>query len=241
MRPLRPFCGTVSNAQLFVLPAICRIIAPGVVTTQLSSVPPASSNATDVEGSSDSRLATAQPPEPPPTTTKSKLSMSRPPVSFCRGGWAFMEILARVRFQLKADFRRCVVSRQEKQVATYLGGCRPDEFTQSSRCAAVSAWRAFLSICSFSGPGGSSEAFFRASFANDASRSFKESICRRCRLSTACPSFSMGREHWRPGSDIRILSLRVRLRMSEPKGHQQIYGSSEALTSDVPLKRSQRN
>src|SRR5271168_2074604 len=75
MRPLRPACGTVSNAQLLVWPAIIRIIAPGVVTTQLSSVPPASSSATDVAGSSDSRLATAQPPEPPPTTTKSKLSI----------------------------------------------------------------------------------------------------------------------------------------------------------------------
>src|SRR5579859_7751646 len=82
MRPLRPACGTVSNAQLLALPAIIRIIAPGVVTTQLSSVPPASSSATDVAGSSDNRLATAQPPEPPPTTTKSKLStLCRPPLS----------------------------------------------------------------------------------------------------------------------------------------------------------------
>src|SRR5579863_6905636 len=78
MRPLRPACGTVSNAQLLTLPAIIKISAPGVVTTQLSSLPPASSSATDVEGSSDNRLATAQPPEPPPTTTKSKLSMSFP-------------------------------------------------------------------------------------------------------------------------------------------------------------------
>src|SRR5579864_2412141 len=110
MRPLRPFCGTVSNAQLFVLPAICRIIAPGVVTTQLSSVPPASSNATDVEGSSDSRLATAQPPEPPPTTIKSKLSMPRPlPLlcDFCREGSPFMDSLARASWQaLRLIFRK---------------------------------------------------------------------------------------------------------------------------------------
>src|SRR3984957_13433288 len=75
MRPLRPACGTVSKAQLLTLPEIIRIMAPGVVTTQLSSLPPASSNATDVLGSSDSRLATAQPPEPPPTTTKSNVSV----------------------------------------------------------------------------------------------------------------------------------------------------------------------
>jgi hypothetical protein len=80
MRPLRPAWGTVSNAQLLTLPAIIRIMAPGAVTTQLSSVPPASSRATDVAGSSDRRLATAQPPEPPPTTMKSKLSMPLPPV-----------------------------------------------------------------------------------------------------------------------------------------------------------------
>src|SRR6267378_7431605 len=79
MRPLRPACGTVSNAQLLTLPPIIRIIAPGVVTTQLSSLPPASSSATDVPGSSESRLATAQPPEPPPTTTKSNVSVMRFP------------------------------------------------------------------------------------------------------------------------------------------------------------------
>src|SRR5579872_75593 len=78
MRPLRPACGTVLNAQLLILPAIWRISAPGVVTTQLSSVPPASSSATDVVGPSDRRLATAHPPEPPPTTMKSKLSMALP-------------------------------------------------------------------------------------------------------------------------------------------------------------------
>src|SRR5579872_4867161 len=79
MRPLRPACGTVLNAQLLILPAIWRISAPGVVTTQLSSVPPASSSATDVVGPTDRRLATAHPPEPPPTTMKSKLSMALPP------------------------------------------------------------------------------------------------------------------------------------------------------------------
>src|SRR5258707_15830073 len=80
MRPLRPACGTVSNAQLLTLPPIIRIIAPGEVTTQLSSLPPASSIARDVLGSSERRLATAQPPEPPPTTTKSNVStMPHPP------------------------------------------------------------------------------------------------------------------------------------------------------------------
>src|ERR1700726_55751 len=51
MRPLRPACGTVSNAQLLTLPETIRISAPGVVTTQLSSLPPASSSATQGAGS----------------------------------------------------------------------------------------------------------------------------------------------------------------------------------------------
>src|ERR1700731_2650352 len=80
MRPLRPACGTVSNAQLLTLPDNIRISAPGVVTTQLSSLPPASSSATEVAGSSESRLATAHPPEPPPTTTKSKVSVTPIPI-----------------------------------------------------------------------------------------------------------------------------------------------------------------
>src|SRR5258705_4856705 len=83
MRPLRPACGTVSNAQLLTLPEIIRIIAPGEVTTQLSHPPPASNSATDVLGSSESRLATAQPPEPPPTTTKSNVSVMRIPLDIC--------------------------------------------------------------------------------------------------------------------------------------------------------------
>src|SRR6266852_4362977 len=84
MRPLRPACGTVSNAQLLTVPGTIRISAPGVVTTQLSSLPPASSTATEVLGSSERRPATAQPPEPPPTTTKSKPSVTRiPPKSVC--------------------------------------------------------------------------------------------------------------------------------------------------------------
>src|ERR1700760_1701518 len=82
MRPLRPYCGTVLNAQLLTLPATISTSAPGVVTTQLSFLPPASSSATDVPGSSDSRLATAQPPEPPPTTTKSNVSVTVPPPTF---------------------------------------------------------------------------------------------------------------------------------------------------------------
>src|SRR6266851_10498056 len=79
MRPLRPFCGTVSKAQLLSLLGTIKASAPGVVTTQLSPVPPASSSATDVWGSSESRPATVQPPEPPPTTTKSNVSVTRFP------------------------------------------------------------------------------------------------------------------------------------------------------------------
>src|ERR1700676_3426497 len=58
-------------------------MAPGVFTTQLSSVPPASSSATDVPGSSERRLATAQPPEPAPTTTKSNESAMVSPCFLC--------------------------------------------------------------------------------------------------------------------------------------------------------------
>src|SRR6266567_9491009 len=79
MRPLRPACGTVLKAQLLTLPATISTSANGVVTTQLSFLPPASSSATDVLGSSDNLPATAQPPEPPPTTTKSNVSVT--PVS----------------------------------------------------------------------------------------------------------------------------------------------------------------
>src|SRR6266568_5996360 len=79
MRPLRPACGTVLKAQLLTLPATIRTSANGVVTTQLSFRPPASSSVTDVLGSSDNLPATAQPPEPAPTTTKSNVSVT--PVS----------------------------------------------------------------------------------------------------------------------------------------------------------------
>src|SRR2546430_12705324 len=85
MRPLRPFCGTVSNAQLLTLPATISTSANGVVTTQLSFLPPASSSATDVPESSESRPASALPPEPPPTITKSNVSVTRvPPGLFLR-------------------------------------------------------------------------------------------------------------------------------------------------------------
>src|SRR5262249_33428155 len=79
MRPFSPFCGTVSNAQLLTLPATIRISANGVVTIQLSFLPPASSSATEVPASSDSRPATAQPPLPAPTTTKSNASVTKVP------------------------------------------------------------------------------------------------------------------------------------------------------------------
>src|SRR6202051_472181 len=83
MRPLRPACGTVSNAQLLSLPGTISTRAPGVVTTQLSFGLPASSSATEVLGSSLRRPATAQPPEPPPTTTKSNVSVTRIPPDRC--------------------------------------------------------------------------------------------------------------------------------------------------------------
>ena len=82
MRPLRPFCGTVLKAQLLTLPATISTSANGVVTTQLSFLPPASSSATEVFGSSESRPATVQPPEPPPTTTKSNVSVTCIPPDF---------------------------------------------------------------------------------------------------------------------------------------------------------------
>src|SRR6185312_3355095 len=82
MRPFRPFCGTVLKAQLFTLPATISTSANGVVTTQLSFLPPASSIATDVFGSSDSRPATVQPPEPPPTPPKSNVTVTRIPLFF---------------------------------------------------------------------------------------------------------------------------------------------------------------
>src|SRR5690242_16258021 len=44
---------------------------------------------------------------------------------------------------------------------SYVGGCKPRELAQSSRCAAVSAWLARLSISSRSMPGGSRAACSR--------------------------------------------------------------------------------
>src|SRR5436190_664235 len=96
MRPLRPFCGTVLKAQLLTLPATISTSANGVVTTQLSFLPPASSSATEVFLSSESRPARALPPEPPPTITKSNVSVTRvPPGLFCGGDSAFAPFLAR--------------------------------------------------------------------------------------------------------------------------------------------------
>src|SRR6476659_3675536 len=81
MRPFNPFCGTVSNAQLAA--GYGKANPNGVVIRQLSFVPPASSSATDVAASSDSRPATAQPPDPAPTTTKSNVSVTcGPPIVF---------------------------------------------------------------------------------------------------------------------------------------------------------------
>ncbi|WP_376701212.1 hypothetical protein [Bradyrhizobium australiense] len=67
---------------MLTLPATISTSANGVVTTQLSFLPRASSSATDVFGSSDSRPATVQPPEPPPTTTKSKILVTPHPPEF---------------------------------------------------------------------------------------------------------------------------------------------------------------
>src|SRR3954469_20789243 len=80
MRPLSPFCGTVLNAQLLIGLVTISTSANGVVTTQLSFLPPASSSATEVLWSSDSRPASALPPEPAPTITKSKMSLTRIPL-----------------------------------------------------------------------------------------------------------------------------------------------------------------
>src|SRR5712672_4429515 len=99
MRPLRLACGTVSKAQLLSLLGTISASAPGVVTTQLSPAPPASSSATDVRGSSDSRPATAQPPEPPPTTTKSNVSGTRIPPKFLILPGALAELLRCQRHQ----------------------------------------------------------------------------------------------------------------------------------------------
>src|SRR5664279_299216 len=91
MRPLRPACGTVLKAQLLTLPATISTSANGVVTIQLSFLPPASSTATEVLGSSESRPATAQPPEPPPTTTKSNVSVTRVSPSTAVYCWSFRD------------------------------------------------------------------------------------------------------------------------------------------------------
>src|SRR3954452_20467171 len=79
IRPFNPFCGTVSKPQFAALYG--KASPNGVVIRQLSFRPPASSSATDVPASSDSRPATAQPPEPAPTTTKSNVSVTD--VSLC--------------------------------------------------------------------------------------------------------------------------------------------------------------
>src|SRR5215475_5785214 len=85
MRPLSPGCGTVSKAQLARL--FFKASANGVVTRQPSLAPPASSSATERRESSDSRPATAHPPEPAPTTMKSKTSVTQisPDVSTFNG------------------------------------------------------------------------------------------------------------------------------------------------------------
>src|ERR1700686_346669 len=107
MRPLRPACGTVLKAQLLTLPATISTSANGVVTTQLSFLPPASSTATEVLGSSESRPATAQPPEPPPTTTKSNVSVTRVPQNFFSSFWGDAKHRTR-NLEIPGSHLRCV-------------------------------------------------------------------------------------------------------------------------------------
>ncbi len=68
MRPFSPFCGTVLKFQFAV--CVCAISArpAGTWIRMFLSAGPASISATDTEGSSLSRAASTQPPEPPPTT-----------------------------------------------------------------------------------------------------------------------------------------------------------------------------
>jgi hypothetical protein len=68
MRPPSPDCGTVSNAQLFTRVGSIATAPVGTLTSASSPRPPASSTQTVTEGSSVSRPAATQPPEPPPTT-----------------------------------------------------------------------------------------------------------------------------------------------------------------------------
>src|SRR6478672_6337592 len=89
MRPLRPFCGTVLKAQLLTLPATISTSANGVVTTQLSFLPPASSSATEVFGSSESRPAAAHHHE------IESVRHACPPGFLLRGTSAFQGAMAR--------------------------------------------------------------------------------------------------------------------------------------------------
>ncbi len=68
MRPFRPFCGTVLKFQLAVLVCASKARPAGQWINTLLSTGPASISATDTAGSSLSRAASTQPPEPPPTT-----------------------------------------------------------------------------------------------------------------------------------------------------------------------------
>src|SRR5437868_14568103 len=114
MRPLRPACGTVAKAQLLSLLGTISASAPGVVTTQLSPAPPASSIATDVPGSSESRPATAQPPEPPPATTKSNVSVTRISPGFVVQIWLFLaQSSAFAAFLARAVPDRCLATQTD--------------------------------------------------------------------------------------------------------------------------------
>src|ERR1700750_247036 len=65
MRPLRPGCGTVSNAQLLSLPDTISASPAGGVTTPLSSLPPASRRAPHVSRTPENPPPPAPPPEAP--------------------------------------------------------------------------------------------------------------------------------------------------------------------------------
>ena len=68
MRPFRPFCGTVEKFQLAVCVCASNAMPAGTWMSMFLSAGPASISATDTDGSSLSRAANTQPPEPPPTT-----------------------------------------------------------------------------------------------------------------------------------------------------------------------------
>jgi hypothetical protein len=70
-RPLRPACGTVSNAQLlsFGRPGKSATTPAGARIKRSRPSPPASTRHTETAGSCESRAARVAPAEPPPAIT----------------------------------------------------------------------------------------------------------------------------------------------------------------------------